>query len=249
MNDLEHFKQTFNKVGWFIPPYIPLRFLDGISQSIQESEPAFTQKHLEKYLALIYSPQNLSAMVTERYPSTPYVKDYKIIISEAIEAHFMGLNHVAVAGLMPVIEGAGKKLCTSRNLSYSYKKTTSIFINLATDCKNEAIEKNIGAVGEIISMMESFIEFTSKNLYINSDDYPLTDKTNRHGILHGVYTDQDYGEPINFYKSIAAIDFLCFVSAFRGSVSWMAPSQTKASESLSSYYLKCIILGTSNPNT
>jgi len=96
-------------------------------------------------------------------------------------------------------------------------------------------------------MMDSFVEFAKNHLYINSNNYALPDNTNRHGILHGSYTDVDYGEPINFYKSIAAIDFLCFVSAFRASISWLAPSPTEQSQKLSAYYKACFVLSNSNP--
>lgn len=240
MGTLDHYRRAFNEVGWFIPPYVSMGLLSGLTKTIRDSKGAFTQQQLERFLSLIYSPGNLSAMVTERYPITPYVQDYKAIISEAVEAHFMGLDHIAVAGLLPVIEGAGKKLADSRNVSFG--GITSVFINLATDCKNDCINNNIGAVGEIVSMMDSFIEFVKKNLYVGSENYFLPDKTNRHGILHGAYSDLDYGQPINFYKSIAAVDFLCFVSAFRASISWLAPSRTKASVELEAFYFECVTL-------
>jgi hypothetical protein len=184
-------------------------------------------------------------MVVERYTATPYVGDYKIIIAEAAEAHFLGLNHVAVSGLMPVIEGAGKKIADSRNVTWT--SITNVFVNLANDCKNDVIRNNIGAVGEILSMMDSFIEFAKNHLYINSNNYALPDNTNRHGILHGAYGDVDYGAPINFYKSISAIDFLCFISAFKASISWLAPSPTQQSQNLSAHYKACIALSKNNP--
>ena len=247
MNTLDHYKQAFNSVGWFIPPYITMDFLSTLTKSIRDNGADFHQQDLERFLALIYSPENISAMATERYPITPYIRDYKVIISEAVEAHFMGLDHLAVAGLMPVIEGAGKKLADSRGVPF--KSITSVFVNLATDCKNDSKKNNIGAVGELTSMMDSFIEFAEKHLYTNSDNYSLTDKTNRHGILHGAYSDNDYGKPINFYKSIAAVDFLCFISAFRASISWFAPSPTELSESLAAYYSDCMALARKRPNT
>lgn len=71
--------------------------------------------------------------------------------------------------------------------------------------------------------------------------------TNRHGILHGAYADEDYGSPINFYKSIAAIDFLCLISAFKAHVSWMAPNSTATSEGLSFVYFACQELSKQNP--
>lgn len=96
-------------------------------------------------------------------------------------------------------------------------------------------------------MMDSFKEYAEKNLYIDSDDYLHSDKTNRHGILHGAYKDNDYGRPINFYKAIAAIDFLCFISAFRAPISWMAPNPTEKSAILAEYYRACFFISMANP--
>jgi hypothetical protein len=166
---------------------------------------------LEAALAAAYSLESLAAMVYERYPATPYVKDYARTIGEAVEAHHLGLRHVAVIGLMPVIEGAGRRLADSRSVKAPTMK--SLFPNLARDCKNEILTKNIGDTQEIISMFESFEEFTDAYLYINSALYPLDDKTNRHGTLHGAYADSDFGDPISFYKAIGSIDFLCMVAA------------------------------------
>jgi hypothetical protein len=245
MSTLDHYKQAFNSVGWFIPPYVTMGFLGLLAKNIRDGGGGLDQRELEKLLALIYSPDNLAAMVTERYPLTPYVQDYKEIIAESVAAHFMGLDHIAVGGLMPAIEGIGRRLAYSRSVPVTGIK--SVFINLANDCKADATANSIGAVGEILSMMDSFIEFTDKHLYVNSNDYLLNDKTNRHGILHGAYSDRDYGQPINFYKSIAAIDFLCFVSAFRASISWFAPEPTASSKSLCIYYIACKAMGSKRP--
>jgi len=193
--------------------------------------------NLFSYLTPLYSPENLAAMITERYPEVPYVNEYKEIISESVEAHFSGSNHIAVSGLMPVIEGAGRKLLESRGLHANSIK--SVFVNLAEDCKREVVEKQIGAVDEIIEMLASFLEFTDGHLYINSKQYPLSDNTNRHGILHGAFADEDYGEVINFYKAIGAINFLCFVASLRARISSFAPSPTETSKKLAAYFNMC----------
>lgn len=183
MSTLDHYKQAFNSVGWFIPPYVTMGFLGNLTKTIRDHSGTFDQQQLESFLAQIYSPANLAAMVTERYPITPYVQAYKQIISEAVAAHFLGLDHVAVAGLMPVIEGAGRKLADSRAVAITSRDgIRSVFEKLAEHCKEDAIRNNIGAVGEILSMMNSFIEFSRKNLYVASSGYALSDKTNRHGI-------------------------------------------------------------------
>src|ERR1700674_2493112 len=107
---LEAEKQAFNSVGWFIPPFISIGYIESVAQSITDKGSSFGQTDLQEFLARVYSGDNLATMVTERYPIVPHVRDYKTIIAEAIEAHFCGLGHVAVAGLLPVVEGAGKKL-------------------------------------------------------------------------------------------------------------------------------------------
>jgi hypothetical protein len=139
---------------------------------------------------------------------------------------------------MPAIEGAGRKMAKHWKVPPAGIKGT--FKQLATNCKKHSIRHKIGATDEIASMMDSFIEFTKNNLYIDSEKYADADKTNRHGILHGAYADRDYGKPINFYKSIAAIDFLCFISAYDAGISWFAPSPTERSETLSEYYFACV---------
>lgn len=247
MSDLNYFKDAFNSVGWFIPPYVSIGFLSTLSKKISDSNQSFSQNDLEKFLALIYSPENLSAMVTDRYPITPHIKEYKVIISECVRAHFLGLDHVAVSGLMPVIEGAGKNLAKSRSISCKNVSTLNIFNALAENCKLDAQNNNIGAVGEIVSMMDSFSEYSAKHLYIESSKYVHSDNTNRHGILHGAFSDDDYGDPINFYKAIAAVDFLCFISAFRASISWFAPGQTEKSQKLAGYYIACRLLELAHP--
>jgi hypothetical protein len=90
----------------------------------------------------------------------------------------------------------------------------------------------------IASMMDSFSAYAANYMYVDSAMYPLVDKTNRHGITHGFYADADYGRPLNFYKTIAAVDFLTLVASFTtNSISGFAPSQTPESKTLARYYL------------
>lgn len=209
--------------------------LSRIAAEIHARSGQFEQDKLEAMLAELYEPHGLAAMVMHRYSIAPVIKDYRETIAEAIEAHFFGLNHVAIGGLVPVIEGAGRQLASQRGLdSMSIR---ALFAALAESCKQESASKNIGAADEVASMMDSFAYFTKNYLYVDSSQYPLVDKTNRHGITHGAYADSDYGRPLNFFKAIAAVDFLSFVSSFRANVSWLAPNHTETSLKLAFYYM------------
>ena len=82
-------------------------------------------------------------------------------------------------------------------------------------------------------MLDSFVCFIKDYFFSDSQGYPLTDGTNRNGIAHGAYTDAEYGRPISFYKTIAAVDFLTFVSSLSTSkVSGFVPAHAPQSTAL-----------------
>jgi hypothetical protein len=100
------------------------------------------------------------------------------------------------------------------------------------------VKRRIGATAEIIDMLDSFSCFIEAYFYASSETYPLLDGTNRHGVAHGAYTDAEYGRPLNFYKTIAAIDFLTFISSLMTtSMSGFAPDYTPESRALAARYI------------
>lgn len=234
MGSLRHYEDAFARVGWFIPPYVTMGALSAFAARITALGDSYGQDDLESDLARLYGPHDLSAMVLHRFPAVPHVAEYKVTIAEAVEAHFAGLNHVAVSGLLPVVEGAARRIAKERRIT-RVPTVERIFVRLAQDCKREARAKAFGDIGEIESMLDSFDRFTA-HLYVGSEKCLWSDRTNRNGILHGAYTDADFGSPIGFYKAIAAVMFLTFIASFRANVSWFAPNPTKESARLGSYY-------------
>lgn len=241
MGSLSHFESSFNDVGWLIPPYISMGPLSTLAAKIHARGSSFTQDELEQELQKFYDAAGLAAMVTERYPIVPIINEYKDTIAEAIEAHFFGLNHVAVGGLVPVIEGVSRRLMDVRNMKPE-RHIKEAMVALASSCRDECRAKGWGNIGELESMLDSFAHFATNYLYVKSSHYPFGDGTNRHGIAHGAFSDSDYGRPLNFYKIIAAVDFLTFVAAMSKNISWLAPSPTQRSMQLMDYYFALLQL-------
>jgi hypothetical protein len=144
----------------------------------------------------------------------PVIDLYQETISEAIAAHFSGFRHVAVGGLIPVVEGVGRELARQRGLKAD-GAIKAVFGDLLEEAKGDVKNRKIGATQEILDMLDAFLHFLREYFFKDSQLYSLLDKTNRHGILHGAYKDADYGRPINFYKTISAIDILTFVSMLK----------------------------------
>jgi hypothetical protein len=234
---LDDLGETLSTVGWFIPPYVSYAFLDTLAQQIRRAKGMFTQDHLEVALSFIYDAERLASMVLHRYPRMPVIEQFAETIAESVSAHFLGLRHVSVGGLIPVIEGSGRRLAQNRGIKRDGSIGT-VFSLLANDAKADVIKRHIGAVDQIVSMLDSFLTFIKRYFYSPSQAYPLADGTNRHGIAHGAYADTDYGRPINFFKAIAAVDFLTFVASLRTpTMSGFAPERTADSHHLAERYI------------
>src|ERR1700722_16886436 len=109
-NRLNQVGKILNSVGWFVPPYFGVGQLETVAHRITRSQGSFDEDDLERVLAFLYTPDRLASMVVSRYSQIPVVELYRETIAEAVWAHFSGLRHVAVGGLMPVVEGVGREL-------------------------------------------------------------------------------------------------------------------------------------------
>jgi hypothetical protein len=235
-HSLQPVADVLKSVGWFVPPYVSVGLLETVAQNITRAQEQFTVDDLEQVLAFIYTPDRLSSMVVSRYPQIPVVVLYQETIAEAILAHFSGLRHVAVGGLIPVVEGIGREMARQRGLK-SDGGIKTVFRDLFIQAKDDVARRRIGATQEIVDIVDAFLHFLKEYFFKDSQLYPLLDKTNRHGILHGAYKDADYGRPINFYKAISAVDILTFVSMLQtAKMSGFAPDLTPESRALAERY-------------
>ena len=237
---MDFYRDLFTSVGWFIPSHSTMGYIGSIAKEIKDSE----QPNIEPFLKGLYSSINQATMVTERYPIVPNICDYKDIISESVEAHFLGLNYAAVTTLMPVVEGVGKTLVEEWGIERKFsngknKGIRTLFSDLSQKCRKHVIETELGEVSQIVPALEAFEHYLKNNFYISSNEYTFDDKTNRHGILHGSFKDVDFGVPINFYKTIGVVEFLCFIISLKEPISFFAPTPTEKSYQLAAYYDSC----------
>jgi hypothetical protein len=235
MGSLDHWNDRFAEVGWFIPPYVGKGFLSHVNELLGNRGATNPEDLLEEILSCIYTREFLAGMVLERYPVVPHVSNFDVIISEAIEAHFLGLHHVAAAGLIPVIEGVGAQFATALGIATTGGKAT--LTKLADKLLQWLRARNIGEPAEIESMLNGFKKHVEEFLFQQSRGYLLPDKTNRHGIVHGHYADADFGRPLNFYKVMTAVNCLTFFATLTGSgISVFAPDDSPNSEKLAAFY-------------
>lgn len=232
MGSLGYFEEVFGKYGLMIPVFSNFGILQDLCAELAGVENP-SDEEVQSVLSMVYTPGHLAAMVLSRYPIVPFVSDFKVSIAESVEAHFLGLGHVAVAGLMPVVEGVGRRLYEHKKLGPRRGNGIVNRFNALTDLAiAEVNEQKLGDYAEVHSMLNSFRVFLGGFFYTDSEAYPISDKTNRNGVAHGAYDDGDFGSPLNFYKTIGAIDMLCLIATFQV----FPPKATPESNALAMHY-------------
>jgi hypothetical protein len=206
-------------------------FLSKCVMRIEQAKPEDKQDVLQRMLLDIYDERHLSAMLLGLYAKTIYVRDYKLQISEAIEASFSGLHYAAVSTMIPVLEGIIRKVAKAeqRDVGSGTKKII--------DELNHILNKELNSphrFDERVVMLTSLKNFFSDRLLSSTANYNGLDEFNRHGILHGIFGD--YGSATNFFRCITILELLCFVMALSYGGSCFAPEETVESLNLSEYY-------------
>lgn len=241
--NLERCRQAFFKIGWFIPAYAQMSFYRETAEKI-ESAKNIEELDLESIFLQLYSPDHLAAMLLHRYTEVPEIFRFRRVIHESIQAHFAQMHRVSICGILSCIEGI--TLAIGKNRGLNKKFSSQLFEIILEDVVKQINENNIGIIGEYHSALKSFEEFARKIMFVNSEARNESNGIARNSIFHGVLGDEDYGDPLDFYRCISTIDFLCLISSFKNPTSMFAPSPTEQSMRLAEHYMAYSVIASSS---
>lgn len=213
---------AFKKVDWPIPAYLAMGFLGQLAKAVHDAPQAHKLEIMRQGMVRAYDREYLAVMFLERYSNIVHVRDFVRQIDEAIKGYFSGYKYLSVTGLVPVLEGIIRKIAKQQNrdIGHGTKKLN--------DELNALVEKEQASpccYGERLVVLEAFRDFVRDRLLQNTDSYDGLNELNRHGILHGIFTN--FGEDINFFRLITLLDLLCFcIGLLGGGVSIFAPEPT-----------------------
>lgn len=228
----EWLANAFKEVDWLIPAYIQLGYLNALARAIENAPQNHKLEILQRALNQTYNEDYLSVMLLERYRKVPYVRDFGDHIDQAIKAFFSNYKLVAVAAMIPVLEGVIRKIATRNGRSVGFGTKN---LNLELDSLVQREAESPHCYGERLVMLETLRDFVRDRLLANTEKYAGQNEFNRHGILHGIFSG--YGEEINFFRAITILDLLCFsVGLIEGGVSAFAPETTEESSALAAQY-------------
>ncbi|MFO1418064.1 MAG: hypothetical protein U1E83_05290 [Methylotetracoccus sp.] len=231
---------TFNALGWFLPAYIPGVHLAGLVDRVNTSPVAARQKIFADGVCGLYPPRAMAAMLLYRYQKCPFVRDFSAMIGECIEASCYGFLRVATTGLAPVIEGIARAIAKDRDMGFTHRPTKLIRCVL-----KDLGERAIGAASpdadsELKLLVRSYTQFFDGRFWKDTDERPVGETLNRHGLLHGITIGEDFGTRYNFSRLLSVLDLFCllvtYVSPRSEGLRVTFPSETEESKALAKYF-------------
>lgn len=216
-------------LGLAIP--VPLYIGEGtISKEIHEINQSNTPLNAsDQWLHRNFSIEVALTYFQRYFTVSNSFKEYKTIIFEAIEAYYMGMDHVAIMSLIPVFEAGLRNIQNSvlgmsaQNVSSKEfergltelclnwgRRRTQEYIWYPGKSYNTAVEIDfLTHICPQSDVINAFRLFFSSVLYKNSKDGIVG--LNRHVIVHML--KNDFNNPANFSRIFLAMTHITFIES------------------------------------
>jgi hypothetical protein len=226
-------------IGWLInnlaqwdllpPPYVSLGEMGNLMKQVIFRKPVDPTPVLTDVLSKVFSTEQLARYQVEMYEKFDVFRGFEKTTDECIKAFELGMNSIAIVGLIPVLEGVlrniGEREVEGFQGSTSKDDFLKLIDHLSTRLCQEAYSlydvpafmrhpDYIGAFHDKIQMLNAFREYFKTRLYESTGRVVGPIDLNRHSVLHGLVSDFD--KPINFYRLIIGINFLGWTSYVLG---------------------------------
>ncbi|UTL80429.1 hypothetical protein [Pseudomonas putida] len=233
---------------------VPLYLGQGeLSRTLYEAHKS-SRPHqaVDQWLEDIVEIELLVTYFIRHFSNSEALKNYRLIIFEAIEAFFMGLDHIAIMSLLPVFEGGLRNVQNLVLKEDLGNVSGDVFAKRLKQILKEWGSRRVvqyswhpGVYGcdEIevdfythicpqADVMNCFLLFFKNVLYKNSSGGELG--FNRHVILHML--DNDFNRPANFYRIFLALTHIAFIESLSNQkIPFFWPGYSAESRRLSNY--------------
>lgn len=209
----------------------------------------------DEWLIDLFTPAVASIYVLRYFDKSQALAPYLQIIYESVEAYFMGLDHVAIMALLPVIEGGLRNVQELRlghsdaNIkSAEFSRRLGEMIVNHGESHAEGVSIYPGSTGQVevqmsffthvnpqCDVMNAFRIFFRDVLYRPSNDAP--DGFNRHLILH--LLSSNFASPANFVRAFLLLSHIAFCERLKNSaIPMLWPGSDNDSVRLAKYFVE-----------
>lgn len=241
-------RDKLEKYGVIIPQFVGMEDIEKLISLLEEKEKKddviidFFRRHL-----------SIPELLVSLYVKNDYISKYIFDIFEAVKSHFLGLNKMAVVGLIPCVEGILREIGYKNFGVKSDVVSKRQLLEGLSSFETEYIKKYVfgdfdwypsgtfrleyfKGRDELIDCVESLRSYIDNVLYKNTKGLVDLNSLNRHAIVHGFNSMSSYEHPSNFFRLINIINSLVILTGYIDQrVSSFHPISTEESKKVSVY--------------
>lgn len=198
----------------------------GFHAAANSKDPA---NAVEKWLNDIFEMDLVAAYFLRFFSKSEALKDYRVIIFEAIESFYMGLDHVAIMSLIPVVEGGLRNLQSlvlgedKGNVKGEiFEKRLKFILKNWGDRRVSDYDWHPGRYGVDDIEVDFYTHICPQSdvincfrLFFKNVLYRTAESNgggfNRHVIVHML--GNDFNKPANFYRVFLALTHIAFIES------------------------------------
>jgi hypothetical protein len=236
---------------------IPLFMGEGDFNQQLHAHKSASKEEVDRWLERLMGPELAATYLLRYFSQCAALRPYLQIIYEGLEAYYMGMDHVAVMSLVPVIEGGlrnvqhlvlgvednnvqsevfYKRLC-SMITKHGERLHPDISIYPGKSPDNAAVRIDfLSHANPQCDVMASFAMFFKDVLYKPSRDVAVTDDLNRHLIVHML--NGNFASGGNYVRLFFLLGHIAFCERLQNSkIPMLWPGVDQDSFRLSKYFI------------
>jgi len=213
----------WEKVEWFLPLWASVGDSRKILASIEHCSKEDAIRQFDYHTSTIYTLPFQAVCITQIMPACRSLAEFMPVIREAYLATYSGYAASSIAALIPVVEGALRKI-TKTSDATSLQDVVNVVIDRACNVAsrlyydgmwvpNEYLAHDYLFVqDELVFVFETFRRWLKNSFFRNTGEYDGATWLNRHLFAHGASTL--WQEGANFRRLIVALATLGVIESW-----------------------------------
>lgn len=213
----------WGKVEWFSPLWVPRGRTDPLLRDVQLRSREESIRFFDYHMSTVYTLAFQAVCVAQLLPKTRTLSEFAPLIREAYLAFYGGYRASSIAALIPIFEGAIKRIAGADNGAQVLHEIDRVFeraFSLAAEAHYESrwvpdaylTPDYLFGQDERVFVFETFKRWLKDSFFQDTTKYNGATWLNRHLFAHGV--SSQWQQAANFTRLIVALATLGVIESW-----------------------------------
>lgn len=222
----------WEKMEWFSPLWVPKGKYQALLKETEYCSRDEAIKLFDYHFSTVYTLAFQAVCIAQLLPRSRSLAEFAPLAREAYLAFYSGYRASSIAALIPVIEGALKRICTSSpelplpaQIDRVFDRACAMaarlhFNGMWVPREYRSVDFLFGQ-DERVFAFETFRRWLKGSFFQNTEKYDGSTWLNRHLFAHGM--SSDWQQSANFERLVVALATLGFIESWHDEYDQISP--------------------------